>query len=173
MQLVKAGELDKLGLLFERYHRVLFRFFYNQSRNRESSEDLVQSVFVRILKYRERFREEGEFKHWMFAIARNLYYDKLKQDQRLPQEDVENWQDQLGDQTHFLHTMEQRESLHMLHQALDRLGPEKKEILVLSKLEGMPYKEIARLLDCSEGTVKVRVYRALRALKETYALMED
>ena len=58
---VKQGNLDQLGLLFERYHRILFRFFQNYHQAAES-QDLVQTVFLRILKYRQQFNEnEGEF----------------------------------------------------------------------------------------------------------------
>jgi RNA polymerase sigma-70 factor (ECF subfamily) len=69
---VKAGQVDQLGLLFERYHRILFSFFYNLNRNVEMSEDLVQNVFMRILKYKHRFKGDGEFKTWMFHIAKNV-----------------------------------------------------------------------------------------------------
>ncbi|MEM7655849.1 MAG: RNA polymerase sigma factor [Bacteroidota bacterium] len=173
MQQVKAGEVDQLGLLYERYHRVLFGFFYNQTGNREQSEDLVQGVFMRVLKYRERFREEGEFKHWMFAIARNLKYDQYKQQQKFVSEPIEPHQDRITGSLAPQQAMEQQEELNLLRRALQGIEASKREILVMSKLEGMAYKDIAEVLGCSEGTVKVRVFRALKSLKQAYSVLTD
>ena len=75
---VRDGDLDKLGLLFERYKKRLFGFFYNMTHDWEQSEDLVQNTFMRIMKYRKSFREESQFRVWMFQVARNIAYDHFK-----------------------------------------------------------------------------------------------
>ena len=67
--------MDRLSDLFERYHRPLFGFFHRLSRDRTAAEDLVQDVFVRVLKYRHTFQEETSFKAWVFHIARNSRRD--------------------------------------------------------------------------------------------------
>ncbi len=72
---VKNGDLDKLGLLFERHHRSLFGFLFHMTGQRELSEDMVQNVFYRILKYKHAFRGDGEFKTWMYHLARNVMND--------------------------------------------------------------------------------------------------
>ena len=87
---VKDGNLDKLGLLFERYKKPLFGFFYNMNKDAELSEDLVQNVFLRILKYRYLFRGEGDFKTWMFHIARNVMNDHYRKNKFKNTDDVEN-----------------------------------------------------------------------------------
>lgn len=73
MAKVRDGDLDRLGLLFERYKKPLYGFFYGLNRQQELSEDLVQNTFLRILKYRHLFRDEptrglsgGDFRAWMF-----------------------------------------------------------------------------------------------------------
>ncbi len=75
---VKAGDLDKMGLLFERYHRPLFAFLYHSTGQAAHSEDLVQTVFYRMLKYRYTFTEVGEFRTWMYHLARNVLNDAIK-----------------------------------------------------------------------------------------------
>ena len=75
---VKAGNIAKLGLLYERHKKRLFSFFYNMNSNSELSEDLVQSVFERMLKYKHTFTTESNFIGWMFQIARNSNYDHFK-----------------------------------------------------------------------------------------------
>ena len=69
MRAVALGDVDKLGVLFERHKTMLFKFFYNISQDAALSEDMVQNVFMRILQYRERFGGQGEFRHWMFNVS--------------------------------------------------------------------------------------------------------
>ena len=66
----------------------------------------------------------------------------------------------------------EKEEVQILNKAMDRLPYEKREILFLSKYQSLKYKEIADIMGCSEGNVKVRVYRALCELKEIYLEME-
>ena len=58
---VKAGEVQKLGLLYERYKKRLFGFFYQMNKDASLSEDLVQNVFIKILKYKHTYTEESKF----------------------------------------------------------------------------------------------------------------
>ncbi len=69
MLMVKSGEIDRLGLLFERYKKPLFGYFYRTFHDKETSEDLVQNVFIRILKYRSKFTGYGKFSSWMYRIG--------------------------------------------------------------------------------------------------------
>lgn len=169
---VKEGDLDRLGLLFERYKRPLFGFFYGLSKNTELSEDLVQNVFFRILKYRHVFRGDGDFRTWMFHIARNVNNDHYRKNKFGKVESVENWQDRLGAPDPHTMYLQQREELQLLAMAMDRLPHDRKEILLLSKFQEMKYKEIGEVLGCSEGTVKVKVFRALQELKTVYKQLE-
>jgi RNA polymerase sigma-70 factor (ECF subfamily) len=166
---VKAGQVDQLGLLFERYHRILFSFFYNLNRNVEMSEDLVQNVFMRILKYKHRFKGDGEFKTWMFHIAKNVNIDYHKKHRKYRAEDVTQWQDKIKDESRSQNQqMIKQEELNQLKRAIQLLDPEKREIIILSKLQGLKYKEIGQIIGCSEGTVKVKVFRALKELKKVF-----
>lgn len=162
---VKAGDLNKMSLLFERYHRRLFRFFYRLTRRRDHSEDLVQEVFERILKYRDTYTNSGPFSTWIFQIARNLHSDyHRKQNSNPVEEDLPEWEDIEG---YDLDPDRGRnkEELQLMYRAIDNLDAGKKETLILSRFEGFRYKEIAKIMNCSESAVKVRIYRALRELK--------
>lgn len=165
---VKAGELDKLGLLFERYKKKLFSYFYRLTGRREISEDLVQGVFERVLRYRHTYDNGHAFSTWIYQIARNLHSDHYRKTQS--RRDLDEWvdpDDLKGPATahHELESPEERE-LNLLQWALDRLDPEKKETLVLSRYQGFRYKEIAAIMNCSESAVKVRIYRAINELRE-------
>jgi RNA polymerase sigma factor (sigma-70 family) len=169
---VKDGDLDRLGLLFERYKRPLYGFFYNLNRNAELSEDLVQNVFIRILKYRYLFRGEGDFKTWMFHIARNVSHDHFRKNKLNAKDSIEDWQDQLGVDENRSTMFQQEEELQLLSMAMDRLPEDKREILLLSKYQEKKYKEIGDILGCTEAAVKVKVFRALQDLKAVYKQLE-
>src|ERR1700749_2143609 len=76
MMQVKAGDLERMSMLFERHHKPLFEFLFHLAQRREASEDMVQTVFYRMLKYRNSFTEESNFSGWMYHIARNVLKDQ-------------------------------------------------------------------------------------------------
>lgn len=170
---VKENDLDKLGLLFSRYKKQLFGFFYGMNRDVDVSEDLVQNVFYRILKYRHLFRGEGDFKTWMFHIARNVSHDHFRKNNKLQNKDsLENWQDRLATDDNRLAEFQHTEEQQLLSMAMERLSPDKREVLLLSKYQEKKYTEIGEIIGCSEAAVKVRVFRALQELKEAYKQLE-
>ena len=166
---VKNGDLDHLGLLYERYKKQLFGFFYNLNRDKDLSEDLVQNTFIRIIKYKHGFKGEGEFKSWMFHIARNVNIDHFKKNKRNNETDsLEAWQEEATDDAETQLSIDKEGNLQLLEKAIDQLDYEKRELITMSKIKGIKYKEIGEVLSCSEGAVKVKVFRALRELKEVY-----
>ncbi len=164
---VKAGKLDKLGLLFERYKRKLFSYFYRLTCSRETSEDLVQEVFERILRYRHTYDTSYAFSTWIYRIARNLHADYHRKQQRNGRREKDKNPDEIASTLTAYPGLDSQKSreLKLLALALDRLEPLKKETLVLSRYQGLKYKEIAMVMDCSVGAVKVRIYRAMQDLR--------
>jgi RNA polymerase sigma-70 factor (ECF subfamily) len=80
----KNGDLEKLAVLYEKYNRPLFAFFYKMTSDSQASEDLVQGVFCKLLSYRDRFRErDGSFAVWLFQIARNARIDHYHKEKHL------------------------------------------------------------------------------------------
>src|SRR3954471_9325291 len=76
MQEVRSGNVGKLETLFDRHHRALFRYFLRLTSDRAASEDMVQDVFFRILKYRHTYQPEMSFRAWMYQVGRNAYLDQ-------------------------------------------------------------------------------------------------
>lgn len=169
---VKDGDLGKLGLLFERYKKPLFGFFYGMNKDADLSEDLVQNVFLRILKYRYLFRGEGDFKTWMFHIARNVNHDHFRKLKWKGGDDLDRWEDRLTSHENRQSEFQQEEEMQLLSMALGKLSEEKREIILLSKFEDKKYREIGQIIGCTEGAVKVKVFRALQELKEVYKKLE-
>ena len=78
MLAVRDGDVERIGVLFDRHHRMLFNFFLRLTTNRGLSEDLVQEVFFRMLKYRHTFQPATNFTAWMYQIARNAHIDQMR-----------------------------------------------------------------------------------------------
>ena len=163
---VRDGDVKKLGVLFDRHHRGLFDFFIRMTGSRTVADDLVQEVFFRMLKYRKTFRDESWFRAWMFHIARNARFDHYRnhhQESELPEERAEAVPSRSPMPGREL---EETQQAVILERALFKLAPEKREVLVLSRYQDMKYEEIASLMGCEVGTVKTRVHRALKELKD-------
>ncbi|MCU1336824.1 MAG: polymerase, sigma-24 subunit, subfamily [Bryobacterales bacterium] len=175
MEQVSAGQVAQLAVLFERYHRPLFRYFVSMNRDRETAEDLVQDVFFRMLRYRTSYNPAQSFTSWMYQIARNAGVDRLRK-RRTEVVDIETFADRRAELVSASPGPEESASrgqdLALLRRALDRLPEDKREILVLSRFQGMKYDDIAAVLGCEVATVKVRVYRAIRALEQIYFALE-
>lgn len=171
---VRNGDLDKMGLLFERHHRPLMGFLYHMTGQRELSEDLVQNVFYRMLKYRHTFRGDGEFRAWMYHLARNVIHDEGRGQKRsIRKEELDNHAEKIGSLEMADDILLKKQELGALQQALAKLPEESREVLVLSRYQELKYAEIGAIMNISEGAVKVRVHRALQQLKNLYLKLES
>lgn len=174
MQKVKNGDVDQMGLLYERYHRQLYRFLYNMTRQKELSEDLVQNVFIKMLKYNEGFLGYGEFKTWMYRIARNTVYDHFKKVKKTPAHtDVTDYETRIAGEQFTDARIEKEQELKLLEYAMEKLSTENRELLVLCRFQELKYHEIAQILNTTEGAVKVRIHRALNQLKSNYMKIDN
>jgi len=167
MEEVRDGKVERLAILFERHHVMLFNFFLRLSGNRSVSEDLVQDVFFRILKYRDTYQGESKFTVWMYQIARNVHVDHLrKQKPEVPLD--EQFEEPATAETSAIERLTAGVDAALLKKALDRLSLRKREILVLSRFQEMKYREIADLLGCDIGSIKSTIHRAIRELGKIY-----
>jgi RNA polymerase sigma-70 factor (ECF subfamily) len=171
MAQVGGGDVAKMAVLFERHHRGLFRYFVSMNRNRELSEDLVQDVFFRMLRYRASYDANQSFTAWMYQIARNANVDQATK-RKAEVVGIDEFDDRrpepASDAPGPEETVAKDQNIALLKRALDRLPSDKKEILILARYQDMKYEDIASLLGCEVGTVKVRVFRAMRALEQIY-----
>jgi RNA polymerase sigma-70 factor (ECF subfamily) len=167
MQEVRAGDVAKLELLFDRHHKNLFRYFLSLTSNHAVSEDLAQEVFFRVLKYRHTYQPGAGFRPWLYSVGRNVWADyvgKQKPEVALPEEAGEL----RGKETPPDRALQKKQEAILLRRALASLPQEKREVLVLSRYQDLKYEEIASVLECEVGAVKVRVYRALRELSDRF-----
>ena len=171
MASVRDGEVRNLAVLFERHHRALFLFFLRLTGDRAAAEDLVQDVFFRVLKYRQTYFAGSPFLTWMYQVAHNVFLDsrKRRREDQLPEDDQGNAVlEPRSTAPHAEQQLSRQQEIALLNRALLRLPLEKREVLIMSRYQELKYDKIASILMCDVGTVKVRVYRAIRELGTIY-----
>jgi RNA polymerase sigma-70 factor (ECF subfamily) len=171
MHAVRRGDVAKLGVLFERYHRPLFVFLARMTGNPAAAEDLVQDVFVRVLKYRATWRDEGRFETWLFRIARNARADYFRA--RSSDAPIDEAADHPSRAPLVIDTLARNREVARLQRALMLLREDKRELIVLARYRGMKLEAIADLLGIEVGTVKVRMHRAVKELREIFLRLSE
>lgn len=175
MAAVCAGDLDKLGNLFERHQKRLYNYFLRQTKDTQTSEDMVQDAFMKILKYRHTYRGEGKFTTWMFSIAHNAMVDFYRRTKRrshtVSESDMPEGYEPISEALNPEEEVVRSNQHELLLEALDRLSDEKREALVLSRFHNMKYDEIARVMGCKTGTVKARIHFAIKDLTEIFTAL--
>ena len=173
MQQVQNGDLRKMGILYERYRRKLFGYFFHMNGDPVQSEDLVQSVFVRLIDYRKSYSGSGSFASWVFRTARNLQYDHYRKQAKNPVLYTEEPVQVVAEPAVDSSGSPEEDALKQLRMAMEDLPEDQREILVLSKIKGLTFNEIGTVLDCTEGAAKVRAHRALKLLRRKMILSKQ
>jgi len=163
MHRVKDGHLSELSVLFGRYNVKLYNFFLHLTFDPAISEDLTQNLFYRIIRYRHTFdASAGNFRSWMYRIARNTHLDFCKQQRTYP------LTSQDADPPALSNDGYGEDDFEKLERAIGLLDPDQRELIVLSRYQGLKYEEIARLRELSVAAVKVRMHRAILQLRALY-----
>lgn len=172
MSAVKAGNLDQMEHLYQRHQNALMGFFFRLTGgDRIQSEDLVQNVFLRALKYRNSYKDGAALKPWLFQLARNVFYDHSSR-RKLYREslDIDEWKGakEWGVPASGDKEMVDQDQKWFLKKALEQIQPDSRELIELCKFQELPYREVAGMLDMTEGNVKVKLHRAIKKLGTIY-----
>lgn len=164
MSAVKKGDLNKLGILYDRYNKRIYNYFIRSTSDIGESGDLTQNLFIRIMKYRNSFQKDKSFETWIFQIARNLVKDHFKK-MKVSYSSV----DGNGTLPEMAYELEEyNEQEEKLYQAIDKLPNDKRELIVMSKFQKLKYEQIAEVRSMSVSAVKVQVHRTIKQLREIY-----
>jgi RNA polymerase sigma-70 factor (ECF subfamily) len=163
---LRAGERRNLGRLMDRYGEELMGYLTAILGRRETAEDVFQETWVKVMERIDRFRPNWAFAPWLFRIARNGAYDRLRRGQRwrwlrLGPREGEQPPRELASPGEFPEHVVARATVTTL---LDRLEAAQREVLWMRFLQEMSYEEISGRCGLPVGTVKSRVSRALDRL---------
>ncbi|HRX01380.1 MAG TPA: sigma-70 family RNA polymerase sigma factor [Cyclobacteriaceae bacterium] len=172
MEAVKHGDLQKASVLYDRYQKRIFNFLARLTMDREQGQDLTQNVFLRMLKYRQSYKEGMRFQSWIYQMARNAFADHYQSHKNKFNQFVEV--EKIGNKASSVQEdMEQEEKEELLHRSMARLSDEQRELLVLTRFQHMKYEEVAVIMDTTVANIKVKVHRAIAKLREHYFELEN
>lgn len=166
---IRNGDNSAAGELFERYAPSLLRFADRLLSDRATAEEVTQEVFVKVISRAHQYDGRADVSSWLFAIAANACRDRRRRDRRaavIPLEGLPDPPAKGEGQEKRLMDRQQREAVR---KALAYLSDEQREALVLARYHGMPYAEIASVLNISVGAVKTRIFRAVETLKARFS----
>jgi RNA polymerase sigma factor (sigma-70 family) len=166
MQRVKEGNLTEMSVLFERYHLRLYNFFLKLTMKKDISQDLTQNLFYRMIKYRNSYKNEHSVKSWMYQMARNLHIDYCKEEKKSEElfMKTDSYPTEVIDDGDGF----PEEDYERLEHAFSALSNEQKEIIVLSRYQGLKYEEISGIINQSVPAIKVAMHRAIKQLRGIY-----
>lgn len=166
MQNVKEGNISEMSFLFERYHLRIYNFFFRLTFDMDVSQDLTQNLFYRMIKYKNSYKSDYTVKSWIFQIARNLHADYCKEEKRSEELflKTDKYTTEPADESEGYH----EDDYDRLEKAIADLSDEQKEIIVLSRYQGLKYEEISAITNQSVAAIKVAMYRAIRQLRGIY-----
>lgn len=167
-QQVLRGSEAALAELVNRYHSPLYKFLFRFTGDPALADDLAQETFMRLLAFRG--EPPARFKPWAYTVASNLARDQFRS-ARHRYERVTDFSDDSEDiHEHVTFVPDDRREVSA---ALARLSPDHRTVLILRFYHDLKLEEIAEVTHTPLGTVKSRLFHALKGLKRSLALVED
>jgi RNA polymerase sigma-70 factor (ECF subfamily) len=176
--LATSAERDRCEFdeLVRRCHRQAYNIAYRMAGNHSDAEDLVQEAFVRAYRFFDRYNRQMPFENWLYRIISNVFIDEIRKrpkarlqslDQPLPNCHGEGEvrleiPDVDGDPEQMMLQMELDEPLQL---ALNTLPPDFRKAVILADVEGLSYEDISEVMGCSLGTVRSRLHRGRKIMR--------
>jgi RNA polymerase sigma-70 factor, ECF subfamily len=166
VQAAQDGDVDAFAALVRRYQAAVYRVALRMLGSEADAQDAAQESFVRAWRGLGRFRSESAVSTWLYRIVTRRCLDLIAA--RRPTQDLDEIELDTG--VDLVESVEQRERLEAVTRAISALPGEQRAALVLREFEGLPYGEVADVLNTSVPAIKGRIHRArLAVLKQTAA----
>lgn len=161
---VKHGNLGAFRILYDTYYTKILNFSHTYTGSIEDAEEVTQDTFLKLWKHRDGLDEEMSVNGYIFRIAKNLTLNKIRKKVMEPR-----YFDEIEDESVFSNQTEEDimldEMQQLLMKAIEALPPKRQQIFRLSRLSGLPNKEIAKRLNISENTVEGQMRKSIKYLR--------
>ncbi len=174
----KDGDKNAFEMLYRRYEKSVLNLIYRMVMDASEAESLCQETFYRVVKARKRYKATAQFKTWLFQIAINLCCDRMRRMKHRSHLSLNapvksqndggiELQDHISDPNPDAESNLESAQLESLVKAAIAVLPEEEHLVVVMKeYQGMPYSEIAEVMNCPVGTLKSHNHRAHQRLKK-------
>jgi RNA polymerase sigma-70 factor (ECF subfamily) len=166
----KMGDKDAFGKLVEKYKEKIYSIAYRMTNNHTDADDLSQEAFIKAYESIGKFREKSSFFTWLYRIVVNVTINHLKKirrgrvftlDENISIENTSNNPRKIA---------ESRQLNAEITKAIGSLPLKQRAVVELAIIEGLPHRQIAKILGCLEKTVSWRLFQARKKLKEKLSL---
>src|SRR6185436_15818067 len=173
----QRGDMSAFEELVTRHRDKIYARAFSMMRNEDEAVDLSQEAWVKGWQRLKQFQGESSFVTWMTRIVINLCLDQLRKQKRQRAESIEQLEEDLGGVERQMPTvavnptegLERSELRRRIDDALAKLSYEHRTVLILHEFEDLEYKEIAKRMECSIGTVMSRLFYARRKMANLMA----
>jgi len=182
IKLILGGEKEKFRQLVEKHQHMVFRTCMGFLHNKDDADDLTQEVFIQAYQSLSRFKGDSAFSTWIYRIAVNASLNKVRKSSvNIFLHGIETifGSDKSGEvqlrtpnDENPENIMIRQENIQWVKKALDSLPEKQRTAIVLSKYDELPQKEIAAIMNISEGAVEALIQRAKKSLREKLSYPE-
>ena len=171
---VQHGDASAFDLLVQRYQERLYATVYHMTSNHEDANDLVQEAFIKAYKSMGSFKRESSFYTWVYRIAVNRTLNHLKRRKNKNHFSLDDVDTHIQTDPDFVELMSHvtprrevglMELQEKLNEALQKLSEAHRAVVVMHDVQGMTHADIAKVIQCSEGTVRSRLFYARQQLQ--------
>jgi RNA polymerase sigma-70 factor (ECF subfamily) len=176
IKLILQGDKDKFRILVEQYQQMLFRTIMGFLHNKDDADDLTQEVFIQAYTSLSRFKGEATFSTWLYRIAVNASLNKVRKsskniilqriDALFGAEKAKEHPFTLSDTENPENIIIRQEHVEWIQKALDTLPENQRTAIILSKYDNFSQREIAEIMNTTEGAVEALLQRAKKNLRE-------
>lgn len=162
--------------LVRRCHRQAYNIAYRMAGNHADAEDLTQEAFLRAYRFFDRYNRQMPFENWLYRIISNVFIDELRKRPKIKSQSLDqplaqgNGDSEIRFEVPDFTSDPESMMLHAeldepLQRALNALPPDFRQTVILADVEGMSYEEIAETMGCSLGTVRSRLHRGRKMMR--------
>tara|TARA_Y100000004_G_scaffold195481_1_gene262597 strand:- start:30 stop:626 length:597 start_codon:yes stop_codon:yes gene_type:complete len=184
ISLSQQGDNSAFDQLIKDNKQKVYLSVLSKKKNPDLAEEITQKALIKAWKNIEKFQGKSSFYTWVYRISHNLIIDEYRKEQRRKEvsldERMEEWGSSFekkleGVEPQGFENLANEELGETISEAIDKLSPPHKKTLILYEVENLSYKEIAKIMHCSSGTVMSRLFYARRQLRKflNYSLPLD
>ncbi|MGK7369973.1 MAG: RNA polymerase sigma factor [Candidatus Halalkalibacterium sp. M3_1C_030] len=167
----RGGNIDAFNNLVEKWQHRIHRFAYRFFPSHDEAMEITQKTFIKAYRKLHTLDDSEKFSSWIYRIANNLCLDEMKRAGRRRSQSLEaikNHPIARGITGNPDRSIQQQELGSILQQALNRLPPEQRIVVIMKEYEGLKFREIAEILEEHENTIKSRMYYGLTSLRTIF-----